>query len=333
MRYTTPQIKLLLTKEEILKAAAEVIAIEAQSILNLQGHIAEDFYKSVIAIHQTKGRVVVTGIGKSAIIGQKMVATFNSTGTPALFMHAADAVHGDLGMIQPGDLVLCISNSGNTPEIKLLIPWLKQGGNLLIAMVGNLESDLAVNADFVLYAGVNQEACPNNLAPTSSTTAQMVMGDALAVCLLHQRQFSADDFAKFHPGGALGKKLYVKVGDIYKANEMPAVKLEDSLQTVILEITSKRLGATAVLDANNELAGIITDGDLRRLLNKDVDLRSIAAKDIMGASPTTVSETQLAAEALDIMRNKKITQIIVADGKKYLGIIHIHDLNREGLIF
>jgi arabinose-5-phosphate isomerase len=318
--------------EETLQTARNVLDIEAQTIIRLKDFLDEDFYKAVKIIYEAKGRVVVTGIGKSANIANKIVATFNSTGTPALFMHAADAIHGDLGMIQKGDVVICISNSGNTPEIKLLVPLLKEGGNKLIAMVGNTGSFLAENADFVLNTSITTEACPNNLAPTSSTTAQLVMGDALAVCLLDWREFSPEDFARYHPGGSLGKKLYLRVSDIYTQNEKPAVSPDADIKTIIMEISSKRLGATAVVDEEGFVKGMITDGDLRRLLSRTESLEGLIAENIMSANPKTINKDELATKALEIMRDKKITQIIVAEDKKYLGIVHIHDLNKEGLM-
>ena len=320
--------------EETLETARGVLSIEAQSIEQLKEYIDKDFYEAVRLVYESKGRLVITGIGKSAIIANKIVATLNSTGTPSIFMHAADAIHGDLGIIQKDDVIICISNSGNTPEIKLLVPWLKEGGNKLIAIVGNINSFLATNADLILNASVKQEACPNNLAPTSSTTAQLALGDALAVCLLSWREFSAGDFAKFHPGGALGKKLYLRVGDLYSNNEKPQVSKDASLNQVILEITSKRLGATVVLDEAGNILGMITDGDLRRLLNReDKNFGSITATEIMSAKPKTIDKDELAVAALEIMREKKITQIIVTDNGRYAGIVHIHDLNREGLIY
>ena len=320
--------------EETLETARGVLSIEAQSIEQLKEYIDKDFYEAVRLVYESKGRLVITGIGKSAIIANKIVATLNSTGTPSIFMHAADAIHGDLGIIQKDDVIICISNSGNTPEIKLLVPWLKEGGNKLIAIVGNINSFLATNADLILNASVKQEACPNDLAPTSSTTAQLALGDALAVCLLSWREFSAGDFAKFHPGGALGKKLYLRVGDLYSNNEKPQVSKDASLNQVILEITSKRLGATVVLDEAGNILGMITDGDLRRLLNReDKNFGSITATEIMSAKPKTIDKDELAVAALEIMREKKITQIIVTDNGRYAGIVHIHDLNREGLIY
>jgi arabinose-5-phosphate isomerase len=279
-----------------------------------------------------KGRLVISGIGKSAIIGQKMVATFNSTGTPAIFMHAADAIHGDLGMVQEGDVVMIISKSGESPEIKVLVPLIRNLGNPLISMVGSLSSYLAIHADYVLNTTVPQEACPNNLAPTTSTTAQMVMGDALAVCLMEQKGFTSDDFAKFHPGGILGKKLYLRVSDLYPQNERPKVESDSVLKDVIVEITEKRLGVTAVVDKNDGLLGVITDGDLRRMLEKGGDFEKIRATAIMSPRPKTIDAAALAIDALDLMRKNNITQLLVVDDSTYVGVIHLHDLIKEGLI-
>lgn len=318
------------TEKEILEIAKKAFKIESEAILQLQNQLNADFYKIVDKIFHSKGRVVVTGIGKSAIIANKMVATFNSTGTPSLFMHAADAIHGDLGMIQTDDVIICISKSGNTPEIKVLAPLLKQSGNTLIAMVGNLDSYLAKQADYTLDTTVEIEACPNNLAPTTSTTAQLAMGDALAVCLLECREFGAQDFAKYHPGGALGKKLYLKVGDLCIQNEKPSVDVTEKLNAVILEISSKRLGMTGVLD-KQKLVGIITDGDLRRLLEKGFH-ENVLAKDIMSKNPKTIQKEELAVTALQVMKEKNITQLIVVDNEEYLGVIHLHDLIREGIL-
>ena len=318
------------TEKEILDIAKRALQNEADALLQLQNQLNTDFYKIVQLLYESKGRVVVTGIGKSAIIANKMVATFNSTGTPSLFMHAADAIHGDLGMIQQHDVIICISKSGNTPEIKVLAPLLKQSGNTLIAMVGNIDSYLAKQADYILDTTVESEACPNNLAPTTSTTAQLAMGDALAVCLLETREFKAEDFAKYHPGGALGKKLYLKVGDLSMQNEKPSVDLNENLSNVILEITSKRLGMTSVLNGN-ELVGVITDGDLRRLIAKGFR-NDLLAKDIMGSNPKTIQKDELAVLALEMMKNNNITQLIVMNGNSYEGVIHLHDLIREGIL-
>jgi arabinose-5-phosphate isomerase len=318
--------------ESIKQIALRTIEQEAQSIKGLAAYVNDDFEKAVNAISTTKGRVVISGIGKSAIIAQKIVATLNSTGTPASFLHAADAIHGDLGAVQQGDVVIIISKSGNSPEIKVLLPLIKNFGNTIIGMIGNIDSYLANHADIILNTTVEQEACPNNLAPTTSTTAQLVMGDALAVCLMELNGFNSDDFAKFHPGGSLGKKLYLRVDDLYKYNEKPSVKPTQTLKEVIVEMTGKRLGVTAVVDDSTNLLGIITDGDLRRMLEKGGSLDAITAKDLMSANPKTIGADQLAIDALDLMRKKEITQLVVTDGNKYLGIIHLHDLVKEGLI-
>ena len=318
------------TEKEILDIAKKALKIESEAVMQLQNQLGSDFYQIVRKLYESKGRVVVTGIGKSAIIANKMVATFNSTGTPSLFMHAADAIHGDLGMIQQDDIIICISKSGNTPEIKVLAPLLKQSGNILIAMVGNTDSYLAKQANYVLDTTVEIEACPNNLAPTTSTTAQLAMGDALAVCLLESREFGAKDFAKYHPGGALGKKLYLKVGDLSLQNEKPSVNVNDKLPTIILEISGKRLGMTAVLD-NNKLAGVITDGDLRRLMEKGFS-NEVLAEEIMSKSPKSIDKDELAVNALELMKENNITQLIVTDANSYQGVIHLHDLIREGIL-
>lgn len=318
--------------DKIIELAKLTIVIEADAVRSLQNYINTDFAACVQLIYESKGRVIVTGIGKSAIIAQKIVATFNSTGTPAVFMHAADAIHGDLGTIQQDDVVICISKSGNTPEIKVLVPLLKTGGNKLIALAGNTTSYLASQADYVLNTFVEKEACPNNLAPTSSTTAQLAMGDALAVCLLDYRGFSSKDFAKYHPGGSLGKKLYLKVGDIAVQNQKPQVKPDDSIKSVILEISSKRLGAAAVIDADNELAGVITDGDLRRMLEKTDSITALKASDIMNKNPKKIEAGELAINAMQLLEKNNITQLIVTDKGRYLGFVHLHDLIKEGII-
>jgi len=316
----------------IQKTARRTIQLEAESIHNLLNYIDEDFVKAVRVVLNCKGRLVVSGIGKSAIIAQKIVATLNSTGTPGLYMHAADAIHGDLGMVQEQDVVMIISKSGFSPEIKVLVTLIKNFGNTVIAMVGNDQSFLAKHADIVLNTTVSKEACPNNLAPTSSTTAQLVMGDALAVCLMEQSGFSGEDFAKFHPGGMLGKKLYLRVYDLYTENEKPHVQPHQTLKEVIVEMTKKRLGVTAVVDENNQLVGIITDGDLRRMLEKTVTLDSVRAVDIMTVNPKTIGPNDLAVQALDELRKYGITQLAVTENDKYLGIVHLHDLLKEGLI-
>jgi arabinose-5-phosphate isomerase len=319
-------------KTSLQEIAKNTLTLEANSILELREFINEEFEKVVQLLLAAKGRLVISGIGKSAIIGQKIVATLNSTGTPSIFMHAADAIHGDLGMIREEDVVMIISKSGESPEIRVLVTLIQNLGNPLIAMVGKIPSALADGASYILNTTVSQEACPNNLAPTSSTTAQMAMGDALAVCLMEAKGFTSADFAKFHPGGALGKKLYLRVNDLSKLNEQPSVKETSTLKEVIVEITKKRLGLTAVINEHNELTGVITDGDLRRMLEKGVDLEKTTAKDIMSVSPKTVVQDALAVHALDIMRKHNITQLLVAEQKNYVGVIHLHDLIREGLI-
>ncbi|MBS1946432.1 MAG: KpsF/GutQ family sugar-phosphate isomerase [Bacteroidetes bacterium] len=321
-----------MTNQSITETALRTIRLEAGSIIGLEQYINDDFVKAVNTIAACKGRIVVSGIGKSGIIAQKIVATLNSTGTPAVFMHAADAIHGDLGMIQPDDIVILISKSGVSPEIKVLLPFIKNFNNTLVAIVGSMGSLLAQQADIVLNTAVTQEACPNNLAPTSSTTAQLVMGDALAVALMELRGFNSNDFAKFHPGGTLGKRLYLRVQDFYLHNEKPKVEEGATLKRVIMEMTSKRLGATAVVDKQNNLLGIITDGDLRRMLEKNIASEKTTAKDIMTKTPVTVDLEALAVEALDILRSHDITQLIVTDKSQYLGFIHLHDLIREGII-
>jgi arabinose-5-phosphate isomerase len=317
---------------DILEIAKNTIQLEAEALTGLLSTLDADFVKAVLKVHESKGRLVVTGIGKSAIVGSKIVATMNSTGTPALFMHAADAIHGDLGMIQGDDVVIILSKSGESPEIRVLIPLIRNLGNSIIAIVGNPSSLLAKEADFILNTSVSQEACPNNLAPTSSTTAQMVMGDALAVCLMKLNGFGAADFAKFHPGGALGKKLYLRVQDLSKHNECPSVRPENSVRDVILEITRKRLGCTAVVSMESKILGIITDGDLRRMLEKDIPWNEYSAGDIMYPNPRIIAHDALAVDALDMMRKNNITQLLVTEQDVYIGIIHLHDLVREGLI-
>jgi arabinose-5-phosphate isomerase len=318
--------------KNIKNIAREVLINESRAIENLTNFIDDSFESCVKEIYSAKGRVVVTGVGKSAIIANKIVATFNSTGTPALFMHAADAIHGDLGMIQSEDIVICLSKSGNTPEIKVLVPLLKRRGVKLVAMVSNTNSYLAQQADFVLNATIASEACPHNLAPTTSTTAHIAMGDALAVCLLELRNFSSTDFAEYHPGGALGKQLYLKVSDIYKQNESPMVHATSTLRDVIVEISSKRLGCAAVVDDTNCLLGIITDGDLRRMLQHTVDIAHVMASDIMTFAPKTIQKDEYAVKALQLMQQNDITQLVVVDGEQVVGFIHIHDLLREGIV-
>ena len=320
------------TDTELKDIANQVFSCEKKAIENIGKLLDNNFPEAVKTLFLAKGRVIITGIGKSANIANKIVSTLNSTGTPAIFMHAADAIHGDLGIIQPDDVVICISKSGNTPEIKVLTPLIKNTGNTLIAIVGNTESYLASQADIVLNTTVEREADPNNLAPTASTTAQLVMGDALAVALLECRRFSANDFAKYHPGGALGKQLYMRVSDIYKNNERPLVAPDASIRDTILEMTGKRLGCT-VVGHYTRIDGIITDGDLRRMLKSNATVESLKASDIMSTSPKTVLDTDFAAKALTIMRQNSITQLVVTDTEgHYLGIIHLHDLLREGIV-
>ena len=319
------------TTAEIRQIALQTIAEETSAIEGLKNSINDDFVKCVELILQSDGRVVVTGIGKSANIAAKIVSTLNSTGTQAVFMHAADAVHGDLGMIRQEDIIICLSKSGNTPEIKVLVPLLKLMGNKLVALVGNIDSYLALQADIILDSSVPREACPNNLAPTSSTTAQLVMGDALAVALLECRGFTAGDFARYHPGGALGKRLYLRVADLYINNEKPMVLPETGIRDIILEITSRRLGCTAVVE-NDVLEGIITDGDLRRMLQGSTDVSSLKANDILSRHPLTVTSDALVSDALDLMRSRNITQLLVVDNEKYMGVIHLHDILKEGII-
>jgi arabinose-5-phosphate isomerase len=320
-------------KKKILEIGKKTIIAESETISGLVNCLDDNFFEVVCRIFESKGRVIVTGIGKSANIGAKIVASFNSTGTPAIFMHAADAIHGDLGIVQKDDIVICISKSGNTPEIKVLIPLIRNNGNKLVAIVSDKDSFLAKSADYLLYAKVDNEACPNNLAPTSSTTAQLVMGDALMVALLEMRGFTPEDFARFHPGGSLGKKLYLRVDDIFVQNEMPMVNPDDDIKKVIAEITGKRLGATAVVDSDKKLLGVITDGDIRRMLeNHSSRINSISARDIMCANPKTIEKGELAVNALGLIRQNNITQVIVANKGKYEGIIHLHDLMREGIV-
>lgn len=319
-------------EELIVKTAIRTLEIEAEAIIALQSTLNQQFVDLVKSIFQSKGRLVITGLGKSAIVGQKIVATLNSTGTPALFMHAVDAIHGDLGMITTHDWVLCISKSGETPEIKVLIPLVKHLGNPLVAMVSNTDSYLAKQAAYILHTPILQEADPNNLAPTASTTAQMAMGDALATSLLALRGFSAEDFARFHPGGSLGKQLYLRVKDIYPLHEKPSVKVADSISQVIVEITTKRLGATAVTDENGTVLGIITDGDLRRMIEKYSDFQHLKAIDIMSNSPKTIDPEAMAVSALHTMQQYSITQLLVASCGRYLGMVHLHDLIKEGIV-
>jgi len=319
------------TISEIKEIARRTIKTEAEIVSKLVSYVDDDFAGCVELIYQSKARVVITGVGKSAQIAGKIVATLNSTGTPAIFMHAGDAVHGDLGIIQKDDIIICISNSGNTAEIKVLIPFIKMSGNKLIAMVGNRDSYLARQADFIIETTIEKEACPNNLAPTSSTTAQIVMGDALAVSLLECRGFTTSDFAKFHPGGALGKRLYLRVADLYTQNERPVVSLNQDISSTIIEISSKRLGATAVMDGQ-KLAGMITDGDLRRMIQSGKLFDKVTAGDIMSKNPKTIEAESLVAHALEIMRANNITQLLVTENGDYKGVIHLHDILKEGIL-
>ena len=321
----------MINRDAILASARKTILSESESIANLVQYLDDDFAKAAEIIYSSKGRLVVTGIGKSAIIAQKIVATLNSTGTPSLFLHAAEAIHGDLGMVQPGDAVICISKSGNSPEIKVLVPLLKRFGNILIAMTANKSSFLGKESDYVLNAYVEAEACPNNLAPTNSTTAQLVIGDALAVCLMEMRDFKSEDFAKYHPGGALGKKLLLRVGDMLDGTHMPQVSPEASIKTAIVEISEKRLGVTAVIE-NNEVVGIITDGDIRRMLNDRDTFTDLTAKDIMTKNPKSTQSNTMAIDALQILENHSITQLIVIDNGEYKGVLHLHDILKEGIL-
>jgi arabinose-5-phosphate isomerase len=319
------------TKQSILSTARTTIKLESKAIENLSELLTEDFADAVELIYNSKGRVIITGIGKSAIIANKIVATLNSTGTPAVFMHAADAIHGDLGLILEDDVVICISKSGNTPEIKVLVPLIKRAKNKMIAITGNKASFLGQQADYILDTYVEQEACPNNFAPTTSTTAQLVMGDALAICLLELRGFSSKDFAKYHPGGALGKRLYLRVNDLSSQNLKPKVGLESTLKEVIVEITEKMLGVTAVTD-NDKIVGIVTDGDLRRMLNKSDDISGLKAKDIMSTNPRTITEDAMAVDAKEVMEEFGISQLLVERDGEYAGVVHLHDLIKEGII-
>lgn len=317
-------------KNTIIETARQTIIAESDAIANLVKFLTKDFENAVKFIHNSNGRLIVTGIGKSAKIADKIVATLNSTGTPSIFMHAADAIHGDLGIIQKNDVVMCISKSGNTPEIKILVPFIKSYGNKIVALTGSVDSFLGKNADFVLNCYVEKEVCPNNLAPTTSTTAQLVIGDALAVCLLELNDFSSKDFAKYHPGGALGKKLYLRVNDLISNNEKPQVASTTPINEVIIEISKKRLGTTAVVE-NNKIIGIITDGDLRRMLKDNSDISKLKAKDIMSKNPKKIQANEMAISALETMENNNITQILVEDNSNYVGVVHLHDLLKEGI--
>jgi arabinose-5-phosphate isomerase len=321
----------LITKEKILATAKETILSESKAISKLSELLTDDLADCVRLIYESKGRLIVTGIGKSAIIAQKIVATLNSTGTPSLFLHASEAVHGDLGMVQPNDIIICISKSGNSPEIKILVPILNRFGNTLIAMTGNLSSFLAKNSTYVIDTTVEKEACPNNLAPTNSTTAQLVMGDCLAVCLMEIRNFKSEDFAKYHPGGALGKKLLLRVKDILEDSRKPMVRADATIQIVIFEISEKRLGVTAVIE-NDKIIGIITDGDIRRMLSKTETIKGITARDIMTVNPKMIESDDMVVKALNIMEDFSITQLIVSDDSIYKGVIHLHDILKEGIV-
>jgi arabinose-5-phosphate isomerase len=319
-------------KNGILETALQTIQLESKSIADLSTFLDESFIRAIEALNNCKGRLIFSGIGKSALIAQKIVATLNSTGTPSLFMHAADAIHGDLGVVQKDDIVLIISKSGESPEIKTLIPYIKNFGNKLVAIVGSNSSYLATEADFILNTTVSSEACPNNLAPTNSTTAQLVMGDVIAVCLMQLKGFTSSDFGKYHPGGNLGKRLFLKVGDLTNKDLKPNVKLNTSLKDVIIEISKNRLGVAVVLDSVQQILGIITDGDLRRMLEKTVHIENITAADIMNHSPQLIDLETLAVEALEVMKQNEISQLVVTKNGAYFGILHIHELIKEGII-
>jgi arabinose-5-phosphate isomerase len=321
-----------MNKGLIIPSALRTINLQVQSLQGLQAFIGDNFENAVLKLAQCKGRLIVSGIGKSAIVAQKIVSTFNSTGTPSIFMHAADAIHGDLGMIRPEDMVMIISKSGDSPEIKVLVPLIKNFGNILVGMIGNSQSFLAKHCDILINATVLQEACPHNLAPTTSTTAQMVMGDVLAICLMELKSFNSEDFAKYHPGGTLGKKLYLRVGSLAAQNGQPKVLPSANIKTVIVEITQQRLGATAVVNEKDELLGIITDGDLRRMIEKELNFDKLLAKEIMSPNPKSIAAEVLAVNALEIMKQNNISQLLVTENNKYAGIIHLHDLIREGII-
>ena len=329
--HTNFNYSVLITKENILASAKNTILSESQSIAKLADYLDENFFEATQKIYNSKGRLVVTGIGKSAIIAQKMVASFNSTGTPSLFLHASEAIHGDLGMIQRDDVIICISKSGNSPEIKVLVPLLKRFGNTLIAITGNMASFLAKGSDIVLNTTVDAESCPNNLAPTNSTTAQLVMGDALTVCLMEMRDFKPEDFAVYHPGGALGKKLLLRVKDMLEHSLKPMVTPDASIKKVIFEISEKRLGVTAVVE-NNIVIGIITDGDIRRMLNERDTFADLTAVDIMTKNAKMTSSEAMVVDALNIMENFSITQLVVVDDGEYKGVLHLHDILKEGIV-
>ena len=321
----------MIATDTIIGLAKKTIETERDAIAQLSSLLTDDFASIVNCIIQAKGRVIISGIGKSAIIATKIVATLNSTGTPAIFMHAGDAIHGDLGTVQDNDVVICISNSGNTPEIKMLVPLIKRGTNKLIAMTGNTDSFLAKQADYILNTHVEKEACPNGLAPTTSTTAQLVMGDALAIVLLEIKGFTSSDFAKYHPGGSLGKRLYLRVSDLVSKNQVPSVQQDEDVKKVIVEISKKMLGVTAVLD-REKVVGIVTDGDIRRMLNKHDNIKGLTAKDIMTTNPKTISANTLAIKALEQMQKKGISQLLAMDNDTYIGVIHLHNLINEGIL-
>lgn len=321
----------MISKETIIASAKKTISSESQSIAKLTEFIDANFVASVEMIYNSKGRLIITGIGKSAIIAQKIVATLNSTGTPSIFLHASEAIHGDLGVLQPDEVVICISKSGNSPEIKVLVPLLKRFGNKLIAITGNPTSFLGTESDYVLNTYVESESCPNNLAPTNSTTAQLVMGDAIAVCLMEMRNFTSADFANYHPGGALGKKLLLRVRDMLDTTHKPMVASDASVKNVIVEISEKRLGVTAVIE-NNKVIGIITDGDIRRMLNKTETISGLTAKDIMTVNPKMIQSSELVSDALDILEQYSITQLVVLEGDEYQGVLHLHDILKEGIV-
>lgn len=321
----------MIATDTIIGLAKKTIETERDAIAQLSSLLTNDFASIVNCIIEAKGRVIISGIGKSAIIATKIVATLNSTGTPAIFMHAGDAIHGDLGTVQDNDVVICISNSGNTPEIKMLVPLIKRGTNTLIAMTGNKDSFLAKQADFILNTHVEKEACPNGLAPTTSTTAQLVMGDALAIVLLEIKGFSSSDFAKYHPGGSLGKRLYLRVSDLVSKNQVPSVQKDEEVKSVIVEISKKMLGVTAVLDGE-KVVGIVTDGDIRRMLNKHDNIKGLTAKDIMTTNPKTISSNTLAIKALEHMQKKGISQLLAMEEDTYVGVIHLHNLINEGIL-
>ena len=324
-------MKTLISKSVIIEAAKRSISEQGDAIKNIVNFLDDSFAEAVELILKSNGRIIITGIGKSAIIANKIVATLNSTGTPSIFMHAADAIHGDLGLVQKKDIIICISKSGNTPEIKVLVPLLKRAGNPLIAITGNKNSFLGEESDFVFNSYVDKEVCPNNLAPTTSTTAQLVIGDALAVCLLQMRDFSSDDFAKYHPGGALGKKLFLTVRDLAMNNEKPNVGLNSNIKDVIIEISEKRLGVSAVIE-QNKIKGIITDGDLRRMLAKTENFTNLSAIDIMTKNPKSIDINAMAVDAMQLMEKHQITQLLVTDNEMYAGVIHLHDLMKEGIL-